>query len=90
LKNVMLLLIQRGKSSLHTLHQFPPPLTGGGKREGDYFNLLNSFAIIMALLLLLTVGCVGRPPENNVALIKELLVKFKKGLNEKDVKIGES
>jgi len=86
----MLLLIRRGKSSSHTLHQFPPPLTGGGKGEGDYFNLLNAFAVIIVLLLLLIVGCVGKPPENDVALIKELLVKFEKGLNEKDVKILSS
>jgi len=90
LKYLMLLLIQRGKSSLHILHQFPPPLRGGGKGEGDYFNLLNSFTIIIVLLSLLIVGCVGKPPENDVALIKELLAKFEKGLNEKDIKILSS
>jgi heptosyltransferase-2 len=51
------LLIQREEISLPTPHpiplpqgerglpKFPPPLMGGGKGEGDYVNLLNSFAI---------------------------------------------
>jgi hypothetical protein len=87
LKYLMLLLIQRRKSSLSTIHQFPTPLTGEGEGEGYYFKLLNSFAIIIILLLLLIVGCVGKPPEDDVALIKDLLIEFEKGLNEKDIKI---
>jgi hypothetical protein len=34
---------------------------------------------------LLLVGCVGKPPENDVALIKELLGEFTQGLREKNV-----
>ena len=32
------------------LHKFPPPLMGGGKGEGDYVNLFNSFVINQVLL----------------------------------------
>ena len=35
-------------------------------------------------------GCVGKPPENNVALIKELLVKFERGLKEKNIAVLDS
>ncbi|MFQ6031477.1 MAG: DUF123 domain-containing protein [Candidatus Zixiibacteriota bacterium] len=49
-------LVAKQKISSHTphpnplpqgvrgLHKFPPPLMGGGEREGDYVNLFNSFA----------------------------------------------
>lgn len=43
--------------------------------------------LIIFVSSLLFVGCVGKPPENDVALIKELLVKFEKGLKEKNVKV---
>ncbi|MCK4386144.1 MAG: GNAT family N-acetyltransferase [candidate division Zixibacteria bacterium] len=54
-------LIQKQEISLHTPHpnppkgeelpRFPPPLMGGGKGEGDYVNLFDSFAKVeMALL----------------------------------------
>jgi hypothetical protein len=33
---------------------------------------------------------VGKPPENDVALIKELLVKFERGLKEKNVTVLDS
>jgi hypothetical protein len=33
---------------------------------------------------------VGKPPENDVALIKELLVKFERGLKEKNVTLLDS
>ncbi len=40
----------------------------------------------MVSLSLFCLSCVPKPPENDVALIKELLVKFEKGLRENDVK----
>jgi hypothetical protein len=33
---------------------------------------------------------VGKPPENDVALIKELLVKFERGLKEKNITVLDS
>lgn len=45
---------------------------------------------ITFLLSLLIVHCVGKPPENDVALIKELLVKFERGLKEKNVTVLDS
>ena len=64
-----ILLIQKQEISLHTphpdpakgggFHKFPPPLMGGGEGEGDYANLLNSFAIFrsnrVVRILLLTI-----------------------------------
>jgi len=70
--------------------KFPPPLMGGVEGEGDYVNLLNSFSIIIILLSLFIVGCVGKPPENDVALIKQLLEKFEKGLKEKNLAVLSS
>jgi len=46
--------------------------------------------LIVVLLSLLLLGCVGKPPENNVALIKELLVKFERGLKEKNIAVLDS
>jgi hypothetical protein len=46
--------------------------------------------LIVVLLSLLILGCVGKPPENDVALIKELLVKFERGLKEKNVTVLDS
>lgn len=46
--------------------------------------------LIIIISSLLIIGCVGKPPENDVALIKELLAKFEKGLNEKDIEILSS
>jgi GTPase involved in cell partitioning and DNA repair len=46
--------------------------------------------LIIVLLLLSVFDCVGKPPENDVALIKELLVKFEKGLKEKNVTVLDS
>jgi hypothetical protein len=45
---------------------------------------------IAILLLLLILGCVGKPPENDVALIKELLGKFERGLQEKNITVLDS
>jgi hypothetical protein len=45
---------------------------------------------LMLYFSLLFPGCMGRPPENDVALIKELLVKFEKGLKEKNIKVLDS
>ncbi len=42
---------------------------------------------ILFFLSLLPLGCVPKPPENDVALIKELLMEFEKGLRGKDVKL---
>lgn len=39
---------------------------------------------------LLLIECVGKPPEDNVALIKELLVKFERGLKEKNSTVLDS
>jgi hypothetical protein len=52
-------------------------------KESRY--LWNVLIIILSSLFI--VGCVGKPPENDVALIKELLAKFEKGLKEKDMEI---
>jgi hypothetical protein len=46
--------------------------------------------LIIALLSFSVFDCVGKPPENDVALIKELLVKFEKGLKEKNVTVLDS
>jgi hypothetical protein len=46
--------------------------------------------LIMVLLSLSIFDCVGKPPENDVALIKELLVKFERGLKEKNVTVLDS
>lgn len=46
--------------------------------------------LIAVLLSLLILGCVGKPPENDVALIKELLVKFERGLKEKNITVLDS
>jgi hypothetical protein len=46
--------------------------------------------LIIGLLSLLLLSCVGKPPENDVALIKELLVKFERGLKEKNVTVLDS
>ncbi len=46
--------------------------------------------LIIVLLSLLILDCVGKPPENDVALIKELLVKFEKGLKEKNITVLDS
>ena len=43
--------------------------------------------LIILLFSLLIVDCVGKPPDDDVALIKELLGEFQKGLKEKDVKV---
>ena len=40
---------------------------------------------IFVFLSLLTIGCVPKPPQDDVALIKKLLVKFENGLREKDM-----
>jgi hypothetical protein len=39
----------------------------------------------LLFLLVLPLGCVPKPPENDVALIKELLVDFENGLRGRDV-----
>lgn len=41
----------------------------------------------MTFLSFLHLSCVGKPPEDDVALIKQLLVEFEKGLKEKNMKI---
>jgi hypothetical protein len=46
--------------------------------------------LIAVLLSFLILGCVGKPPENDVALIKELLGKFERGLQEKNVTVLDS
>jgi hypothetical protein len=46
--------------------------------------------LIIILLSLSIFYCVGKPPENDVALIKELLVKFERGLKEKNVTVLDS
>jgi hypothetical protein len=46
--------------------------------------------LIVVLLSLLILDCVGKPPENDVALIKELLVKVERGLQEKNVTMLDS
>lgn len=46
--------------------------------------------LIIALFSLSILDCVGKPPEDDVALIKELLVKFEKGLKEKNVTVLDS
>jgi hypothetical protein len=46
--------------------------------------------LIVVLLSLLLLGCVGKPPENDVALIKELLGKFERGLKEKNIAVLDS
>ena len=46
--------------------------------------------LIIVLSSLFIVGCVGKPPENDVALIKELLGEFEKGLKEADMKVLSS
>jgi hypothetical protein len=46
--------------------------------------------LIIILLSLSIFYCVGKPPENDVALIKELLVKFERGLKEKNVTLLDS
>jgi hypothetical protein len=46
--------------------------------------------LIAVLLSLLILGCVGKPPENDVASIKELLGKFEKGLKEKNIAVLDS
>lgn len=47
-------------------------------------------SVIIVLSLLFIIGCVGKPPENDVALIKQLLVKFERGLKEKNVTVLDS
>ena len=42
---------------------------------------------IFVFLSLLPLGCVPKPPQDDVALIKKLLVKFENGLREKDMSI---
>lgn len=46
--------------------------------------------LIVVLLSLLILRCVGKPPENDVASIKELLGKFEKGLKEKNNTVLDS
>ncbi len=46
--------------------------------------------LIIFLFSLLIVDCVGKPPDDDVALIKELLGEFQKGLREKDMKVLNS
>ncbi len=46
--------------------------------------------LIVVLLSFLILDCVGKPPENDVALIKELLGKFEKGLKEKNITVLDS
>jgi hypothetical protein len=46
--------------------------------------------LIAILLSLLILGCVGKPPEDDVALIKELLGKFERGLKEKNIMVLDS
>ena len=47
-------------------------------------------SLIIVLLSLSVFDCVGKPPENDVALIKELLGKFEKGLKERNVTVLDS
>ena len=42
---------------------------------------------IFVFLSLLPLGCVPKPPQDDVALIKKLLVKFENGLREKDMSV---
>lgn len=55
-------------------------------KELKYLMLL----LIIVLSSLFIVGCVGKPPDDDVALIKELLGEFQKGLKEKDMKVLSS
>jgi hypothetical protein len=52
--------------------------------------LIKELKYLIVLIILffsfLIVSCVGKPPEDDVALIKELLGEFERGLKEKDVK----
>ncbi|MCJ7577044.1 MAG: hypothetical protein MUO91_01185 [candidate division Zixibacteria bacterium] len=54
-------------------------------KELKYFLVL-----IVVLLSFLILHCVGKPPENDVALIKELLGKFERGLQEKNMTVLDS
>jgi hypothetical protein len=40
---------------------------------------------ILLFFSLLPIGCVPKPPQDDVALIKKLLVEFENGLREKDM-----
>ena len=46
--------------------------------------------LIILLFSLLIVDCVGKPPDDDVALIKEFLGEFEKGLKETDMKVLSS
>jgi hypothetical protein len=46
--------------------------------------------LIVAFLSFLNLNCVGKPPENDVALIKEVLGKFERGLKEKNIAVLDS
>ena len=52
--------------------------------------LKHLWSLIIILLSFSIFDCVGKPPENDVALIKELLVKFERGLKEKNVIVLDS
>lgn len=54
-------------------------------KELKYFLVL-----IVVLLSFLILHCVGKPPENDVASIKELLGKFERGLKEKNMTVLDS
>jgi hypothetical protein len=55
------------------------------RKESKYLELL-----IVIFLSLLIIDCVGKPPENDVALLKELLGKFERGLKEGNVTVLDS
>lgn len=50
-----------------------------------------SFKILLGLLVLFILcGCVGKKPDDDVALIKQMLAKFERGINQKSTVVLDS
>lgn len=45
---------------------------------------------LLALLILLICGCVGKKPEDDVKLIKQVLTQFERGIDQKNIAVLDS
>jgi hypothetical protein len=79
---------QRGEGQLVSV-QHESVLLPSLHKGSSFISEIITFVIIV-LSSLFIIGCVGKPPENDVALIKELLVKFERGLKGKNVTVLDS
>jgi hypothetical protein len=79
---------QRGEGQLVSV-QHESVLLPSLHKGSSFISEIITFVIIV-LSSLFIIGCVGKPPENDVVLIKELLVKFERGLKEKNITVLDS